>query len=69
MLGSRRLVYQVCRWTSLGPPPSPPPTVGSFSHKYDTFLAKYPMMHALHNRVVNGQFKIKLKFEFEFNLE
>ncbi|KAF8365324.1 hypothetical protein PRIPAC_83153 [Pristionchus pacificus] len=54
MLGSRRLVYQVCRWTSLGPPPSPPPIVGSFSHKYDTFLAKYPMMHALHNRVVNG---------------
>ncbi|GMT28448.1 hypothetical protein PFISCL1PPCAC_19745, partial [Pristionchus fissidentatus] len=52
--GGRRVVCEITRWTSLGPPPSIPPSPGSFSYKYDSFLSKYPRLHALHNTVVNG---------------
>ncbi|GMR53444.1 hypothetical protein PMAYCL1PPCAC_23639, partial [Pristionchus mayeri] len=54
MLVGRRVVHVISRWTSLGPPPAAPPTPGSFSHRYDTFMSKYPRMLALHRRVVNG---------------
>ncbi|GMT00492.1 hypothetical protein PENTCL1PPCAC_22666, partial [Pristionchus entomophagus] len=54
MLGARRAMYQICRWTSLGPPPPVPSSPGSISHKYNTFISKSKFLHALHNRVVNG---------------
>ncbi|KIH64214.1 hypothetical protein ANCDUO_05480 [Ancylostoma duodenale] len=40
--------------TSSGPPPVAPPKPGSFSDRYDKFIARWPKVHALHRMVVDG---------------
>ncbi|KAK6729546.1 hypothetical protein RB195_006535 [Necator americanus] len=42
------------RMTSSGPPPTSPSKPGSFSDRYDKFIAQWPKVHTLHRMVVDG---------------
>ncbi|EYC43172.1 hypothetical protein Y032_0501g2600 [Ancylostoma ceylanicum] len=60
-VGLNHLVHAVAsncstqaRMTSSGPPPVAPPKPGSFSDRYDKFIARWPKVHALHRMVVDG---------------
>ncbi|VDO94697.1 unnamed protein product [Heligmosomoides polygyrus] len=44
----------VLAWTSAGPPPPTPSKPGSFSARYDAFIARWPKVYALHRMVVDG---------------
>ncbi|XGW20069.1 hypothetical protein V3C99_003707 [Haemonchus contortus] len=46
--------YSFLRMTSAGPPPASPPKPGSFSARYDAFIARWPKVYALHRMVVDG---------------
>ncbi|ETN85570.1 hypothetical protein NECAME_01462 [Necator americanus] len=43
--------------TSSGPPPTSPSKPGSFSDRYDKFIAQWPKVHTLHRMVVDGRYK------------
>ncbi|VDO38205.1 unnamed protein product [Haemonchus placei] len=47
-------IVNTCRMTSAGPPPASPPKPGSFSARYDAFIARWPKVYALHRMVVDG---------------
>ncbi|KAJ1363155.1 hypothetical protein KIN20_022947 [Parelaphostrongylus tenuis] len=52
LLASHHLCF--LRLTSSGPPPSSPPKPGSFSERYDRFVARWPKIYAYHRMVVDG---------------
>uniref|UniRef100_A0A1I7X7V4 Transposase n=1 Tax=Heterorhabditis bacteriophora TaxID=37862 RepID=A0A1I7X7V4_HETBA len=49
-----RIQSAIVRLTSSGPPPSIPPKYGSFSHKYDRFISRWPKVYAIHSMVIDG---------------